>query len=211
MGVEVGAREVLTSTSFQLCAGESLAVMGPSGSGKTTLLSCVAGLVLATTGEVRFDGDVLSELSGSKRAKLRLERMGLIFQDPELLLELSVVENAALGLIFGGVPKATALERARDRLCEVGLESRVDDAISTLSGGEAQRVAVARAVAGDPALIVADEPTASLDQQSARAVAATLVSESRQRDAALLLATHDPEIAGLCDRVLFLRGTGTAP
>lgn len=203
--MEVGSRRVLSSTSVTVCAGESVAVTGPSGSGKTTLLNCMSGILVPTSGCVVLDGERISSLTVAARASLRLHRVGLVLQDPELLTELSVVENAALRLVLGGMSRADAFDEAMARLCEVGLENRLDASVDTLSGGEAQRVAVARAIAGSPPLVIADEPTASLDEDSANLVTRTLLMAGHEAGAAVVLATHDPLVANQCDRQLPLR------
>lgn len=203
--VDVGDRKVLSSTSLHLSAGESLAITGPSGSGKTTLLNCITGIRRPTAGSVFFDGSSFSEMSSSDRAEIRLCKIGLIFQDPELLVELSVLENAALRAIFQGVGRESAFAEARARLSDVGLADRSDDAVESLSGGEAQRVAIARAMVGSPPLIVADEPTASLDAESARKVTETVLAAALDAGAALVVATHDTHVAERCGAVMSLR------
>lgn len=199
-----GETVVLRSVDLRVGAGSSLAVTGPSGSGKSTLVACLAGLVQPTSGEVVVDGRVVSGLSEVGRARFRRERLGLVFQDPELFEELSVTENAALSLMFAGVPRAQALTRAVAALEAVGMGELGSAFPRTLSGGEAQRVAVARALATDRAVIVADEPTASLDAANAAAVS-DLLLDACARGAAVVLATHDPEVAARCDAVLDLR------
>jgi len=208
--VEVGGVTLLTSVTFDVPRGTSLAVVGPSGSGKTTLLGCVSGTVVPTRGTVTVDGVDVSSLRAAARAKFRRERVGLIFQDPELLDELSVVENVALGLIFAGVNRRKAIIQAGQVLDRVGVGEMCDARTATLSGGEAQRVAVARALVKHSPVVVADEPTASLDAQNAAHVAELLLATARETSAALLLATHDSAVAGLCDRVLSLREVGVA-
>lgn len=203
--VELGARRVLASTTLEVHAGESVAVTGPSGSGKTTLLNCICGIVVPTSGSVVLDGETISSLTVAARASVRLHRIGLVLQDPELLAELSVIENAALRLVLAGMPRTAAFDEATTWLCEVGLEHRLHESVDTLSGGEAQRVAVARALAGSPPLVIADEPTASLDEESADLVTRTLLTASRDAGAAVVLATHDPLVAAQCDRRLPLR------
>lgn len=203
--VKVGRATVLASTTFTVDRGEVLAVVGPSGSGKTTLLGCVSGTVVPSRGSVVVEGTEVSSLGAAGRAKFRRRHVGLIFQDPELLDELSVVENVALSLIFGGVARKEAVRRAARLLEQLGLGAQVDARTATLSGGEAQRVAVARALVKRSAIVVADEPTASLDAEHAAEVTQLLITMARESGTALLLATHDVTVAGECDRVLSLR------
>lgn len=161
LSVQVRGAQVLPVVSFSLERGRSLAVVGPSGSGKTTLLGCVAGTAQPSAGSLIVDGTDLVGLSAARRAAFRRQHIGLVFQDPELLDELTVEENVALSLIFSGVRRPSAQRRARAALAEVGLERLASARTGRLSGGEAQRVAVARALVKDSVLVVADEPTAS--------------------------------------------------
>jgi len=195
---------ILRPVSFRVPDGTVLAVVGPSGSGKSTLLASVTGLVTPTTGSVMIDGD---EMAGpeARRARLRRELLGVVYQDADLLDELDVAENVALPLIFAGQGRGGALRLARAALATVGCEPLRSARPGTLSGGEAQRVSVARALALPGRAIVADEPTAALDRQNALAVGALIVDNARQQGSATLVATHDLELAEMCDEVLDLR------
>lgn len=197
-----GETLALSPTSLAIGEGESVAVMGPSGSGKTTLLQCIEGLITPSGGQVDVLGQDQRVSSRAQRAALRRRSMGLVFQDPELLPEFSTVENVAFGLLFDGVPRAQALQRAREALTDVGLADRADAEVRTLSGGEAQRVALARAlVRPELRLVIADEPTAALDVDTAQLITTILLEHARARGAAVLLATHDPAVAARCDRI----------
>lgn len=207
--VTFGQTLILSQFSLSLAAGESVAIVGPSGSGKSSLLKVITGLLQPTAGRVVFDRVVVSDLSRNELADLRRKRIGQIFQDARLLPELSVEENVAITLIFDRVRRKTALRRARQALSRLHLEQHAEKRVDELSGGEAQRVALARAVTRDNlSLIVADEPTASLDVTTALAVAHLLIDHARSGGSALVLATHDPAVADLCDRVVDLRGIG---
>lgn len=200
LSVAFGEISALPPTTLSLSAGGSMAIMGPSGSGKSTLLRCVQGLERPTGGALTVLGQNQVAASRRDRSSLRRRRLGLIQQWPDLLEEFSTVENVAFPLLFDGVPRLTALTRGREALRAVGLEERAEADVRTLSGGEAQRVAVARALARpDLALIIADEPTASLDRDNATLITELLLSEARQRGAAVMLATHDPLVAQCCD------------
>lgn len=208
--VTFGATTALSRTSLHVARAESVAIMGPSGSGKTTLLQCIEGLVTATSGEVWVLGQNQTSSSGRKRSDLRRVKMGLIFQTADLLPEFNTAENVAFTLLFDGVPRTKAIGAARNALRAVGLGDRENADIRTLSGGEAQRVAVARALARPTVeLIIADEPTASLDVENARDITELLLVHARERGAAVLLATHDPAIAAMCDRIVQIERHGS--
>lgn len=192
----------LCPTSLTVEPGESVALMGPSGSGKTTLLQCIEGLIRPTSGAVQVLGQDQRAASRGRRADLRRRQMGLVFQSPDLLPEFSTVENVAFPLVFDGVPRARALGLAVQALDAVGIADRAHASVHTLSGGEAQRASIARALARpDVALVIADEPTASLDAESAEHVTRLLLDLAGAREAGVLLATHDPVVAAQCDRV----------
>jgi lipoprotein-releasing system ATP-binding protein len=200
-----GALGVLRGVSFRLRAGEAAAVVGASGAGKTTLLHVVGGLEAADAGSVRlgeFDvtGAPLPEL-----VRWRGREVGFVFQSHHLLADLSAEENVALPLLVARVRRREALTRARGLLGRVGLGARLGHAAGELSGGEQQRVAVARALVTRPRLVLADEPTGNLDPRTGAEVGALLLSLCRSARACALLATHNESLAGLCDRRLVLR------
>ncbi len=190
--------------SFAVRAGEIVLIMGPSGSGKTTLLSLAGGLLTPTAGDVVIAGSVLGSLSRKDLSHLRLHRIGFVFQAFNLLAGLSALENVALVMNLAGRRDA-GVERDSRRLLErLGLGERLDHVPADLSGGEKQRVAVARALANDPPLILADEPTGNLDSRSGREVMAMMTELAREREKAVVIVTHDNRIMGMADRVLWL-------
>jgi putative ABC transport system ATP-binding protein len=205
LGVAYSDTLVFAGIDLTIAAGESLVVMGPSGSGKSSLLACVTGMLVPTSGSVQVAGENMSSMSAAQRARLRRKALGLVFQDADLLPELSVAENVALTLLFDGRARAAALRRAGEALAAVGLDGHGDKRTDQISGGQAQRVALARAlVRPSMKLLVADEPTASLDAKNARQVTALLLEHTRRLGAGALVATHDPLVAQACDGVLHL-------
>jgi putative ABC transport system ATP-binding protein len=196
------SRRVLQRASLQLAAGECVALLGPSGSGKSTLLHLAAGIDTPDAGSVRVCGLALERLSERERSLLRRERVGLVFQSFHLLPGLSALENACLSLELNGRHAEHA--RARELLARVGLAGREHARPAQLSGGEQQRVALARALAHEPSLLLADEPTGSLDAASGALVLQLLLELARERGLALLFATHSHELALRADRRLEL-------
>lgn len=206
LGVTYGTTTVLSGLDLSLARGESVAVMGPSGSGKSSLLACVTGIMLPTHGRVEVVGQFVSEMKASARALLRRSVLGLVFQDPDLLPELTVEENVALTLLFDGCRRDRALDQARQALTDVGLSEHAGKRTDEISGGQAQRVALARAlVRPEMSLLVADEPTASLDAANAHRMIDLLLERTRAVGAAAIIATHDMAVAEACDRVLMIR------
>jgi putative ABC transport system ATP-binding protein len=185
-----------------IAAGERVAVMGPSGSGKSTLLSVVSGIELPTDGVVRVLGTDLDAASDDERVRLRRRGIGLLFQDSTLLSFLTVTENVALAV---GLAADERLEDVGGLLAAVGLAAHADRFPDELSGGERQRVAIARCLASRPALVIGDEPTGSLDSVTSQLVMRAFLQTVRDRGSATLVATHDPDVAALFDRVLLLR------
>ena len=207
-----GDTRALDGCSLSVAAGERVAMMGPSGSGKSTLLHCLAGVLRPEAGEVRFDGVLLGGLSEARRSRLRLERMGLVFQFGDLVPELSLVENVMLPAQLLGVPTVQARSRALALLEELGVAEVADRRAGTVSGGQAQRAAVARAIVHDPAVILADEPTGSLDTVNAELVLDALVVLASRTGAALVVVTHDHQVAAHLDRLVTMRdGRVTQP
>jgi len=197
---------VLDRVDLDVAAGEVVAVLGPSGSGKTTLLGLLAGLDRASEGSVSLGGVALEALHEDARAALRAERIGFVFQGFQLLPTLTALENVLvpLELLPAGPPLAEAEARARDLLGRVGLGARLDHHPAQLSGGEQQRVGIARAFAARPALLFADEPTGNLDRETGRAVADLLLALNREAGTTLVIATHDLELARRAGRVVHL-------
>jgi len=200
-----GVLEVLRGVSLCLRAGEAAAVVGASGAGKTTLLHVVGGLEAADGGSVRVGAFDVTRASPSGLVRWRGGAVGFVFQSHHLLADLSAEENVALPLLVARTGRREALTRARELLDRVGLSSRLRHAAGALSGGEQQRVAVARALVARPRLVLADEPTGNLDPRTGEEVGALLLSLCRDALACALLATHNESLARLCDRLLVLR------
>ena len=199
-----GELTILDGVALSISAGETVAIVGASGSGKSTLLGLLAGLDTPTSGSVKLDGVDLSSLDEDGRAAMRAGRVGFVFQSFQLLPSLTAVENVMLPLELAGThsPRQSA-ERILDR---VGLTPRLHHYPKQLSGGEQQRVAIARAFAGSPTLLLVDEPTGNLDQNTGAKVGELLFELNRERGTTLLLVTHDPALAEPCDRVIELAG-----
>ena len=197
-----GSTMALRGVDLGIGVGESVAVVGPSGSGKSTLLHCLAGLRVPDRGEVRVGGEVLSSLSDRKRSRLRFERMGIVFQFGELLPELTMEENVGLPLWVAGTSRLLVAERVEEVLDDFGIVHLAGNYPGEVSGGEKQRAAVARALVHDPAIVLADEPTGSLDSVNADKVMSALVDRSRREGQVLVLVTHEMRFAELCDRRL---------
>ncbi len=195
---------VLEDITFDLAAGETLAIVGPSGSGKTTLLGLCAGLDRAARGTVMLNGISLEALSEDERAALRNQWVGFIFQNFQLLPTLTALENVMTPLELRGERQAEAV--ARQWLERVGLGQRLHHYPAQLSGGEQQRVSLARAFANRPQILFADEPTGNLDAENAAIVADLLFALNRDAGTALVLVTHDLELARRTGRILYLRG-----
>ena len=205
MRLESGGRpvDVLTEVSLEVPARQFVAVAGPSGSGKSTLLGLIAGLDRPTTGRIVVNGVELTGLGEDALARFRRDTIGYVFQSFHLIPTLTALENVAVPLELGG--DADALERAQALLREVGLEERAHHYPVQLSGGEQQRVAVARAVARRPTLLLADEPTGNLDSATGKQIINLLVALNKNLGSTLVLVTHDPALAALADRVITLR------
>jgi len=193
----------LDSVSASFDRGEFVGVTGPSGSGKSTLLHLVGGLDTPTSGAVTFDGVDLATRSERERARVRLDRVGFVFQRFHLLPSVSARANVALPLIEAGMPTRRRQERATELLERVGLGDQLTHAPGALSGGEQQRVAVARALANDPDIVLADEPTGELDTDTGMTVLDLLAELSADR--AVVVASHDDRVVGLADRTVRLR------
>lgn len=196
--------EVLKDVNFSISAGESVALLGQSGSGKSTLLQIAALLEQPTSGSVIMNGMNIRNTSEEKRTKLRRENLGFIYQFHNLLPEFSALENVMIPQLICGTKQKDAELRAKNLLAQVELSHRIDKSPRTLSGGEQQRVAIARALANSPKLIIADEPTGNLDPKNAEIIFDLLLETVHKNEAAVLLATHNIELAKKLSRTISL-------
>lgn len=199
-----GSLPVLKALSFSVAEGESVAIMGASGAGKTTLLQILGLLDRADSGSVVINGTSLTSLSARERDLFRNKRIGFVFQAHELLPEFTAVENAALPAIIGGLSRKAALDKASALLCTLNLAERLHHKPAALSGGERQRVAVARALINDPDILLADEPSGSLDSRNKIELHNLLRRVREERNQTMLIATHDAELAATCMRTLLI-------
>ena len=199
-----GDVNILKGIDLQVDAGEVVGLTGPSGSGKTTLLMVLAGLEPPTGGEVLMAGKNFTQMNEDELARFRRLHIGIVFQSFHLIPTMTAEENTALPLELAG-EQSGILDRARAMLDEVGLAHRMDHYPGQLSGGEQQRVALARAMIANPPIMLADEPTGNLDQSTGEQIMDLIFSMQSQRQSTLLLITHDPVLAGRCDRVVRLR------
>jgi putative ABC transport system ATP-binding protein len=200
----MGKRElrVLQGVDLIVSKGEMVAIMGPSGSGKSTLLNMIGLLDRPTSGSYILDGKEVSHLSGGELSKVRGQKIGFIFQSFNLLPYLSAIGNVELGQKYAGKLDTRAAKEALDKL---GLADRMNHRPNELSGGEQQRVAVARALAKDPPIVLADEPTGNLDSRSSKEIMTILSSLHTEHDITLVMITHDPNIARYCQRIVHLQ------
>jgi putative ABC transport system ATP-binding protein len=196
--------EALRGVDLTVEAGEFSAMMGPSGSGKTTLLNLIGALDSPTAGRVSVDGKDLTTASAGERARIRLQRIGFVFQAYNLIPVLSAYENAEFVLLLQGTPAAERKERVMTILAEVGLEGMEKRRPAELSGGQQQRVAVARAIVAEPALVLADEPTANLDTSTGEALMHTMRVLNQKHGTTFVFATHDPVVEEQASRVVRL-------
>lgn len=199
--VSYGSDVILRDISVQLAHGESLAILGPSGSGKTTLLLSILGLIRPESGRIFIGGKEMTGADPRARARIRRELVGAVFQTGELLPELSPIENVALPALLDAQPVESVMRRAEELLTRLGVDAQ-DRSIGTYSGGEQQRVTVARALINDPALVVADEPTGSLDDDAALDVQNLLFELPNLYECGLVIVTHDRTGASRADKVL---------
>src|SRR5690349_15692438 len=200
-----GPLTILHPTDLTIARGRAVAITGASGSGKSTLLGLVAGLDAPTTGTILLDGVDITALGEEQLARLRGQKVGIVFQFFHLLPSLTAFENVLVPIEIAGGARGDARQRADALLAEVGLTERRHHYPSQLSGGEQQRVAIARALANDPPILLADEPTGNLDSTTGRQIIDLLLQIHRTRNTTLLLVTHDPEIAAIAQLSVTLR------
>lgn len=197
---------ILKDVDLTLAAGEVAAIVGPSGSGKTSFLMVLSGLEQATSGTIKVAGTEITKLNEDQLAVFRRDALGILFQNFHLIPSLTALENVALTLEIAhpALPWATVRDRAAAALADVGLGARLGHLPSALSGGEQQRVGLARAMVGEPGLLLADEPTGNLDQETGAHVIELMFGLARQRGTSILLITHDPQLALKADRQLHM-------
>jgi putative ABC transport system ATP-binding protein len=205
VSLSFGQTPALRRASVSVATGEILAVMGPSGSGKSTLLHCLAGILVPDSGEIHFAGRRLDTLREQERSALRRDRFGFVFQFGQLVPELSAQENVALPLLLGGTRRAQALTDARGWFARLGLDGLEQRRSGELSGGQAQRVALARGLVARPEVLFADEPTGALDSLTGEQVMELLVAAAREQGTTVVLVTHEPRVAAYADREIIVR------
>lgn len=194
--------KVLRGIDLEIKKGEFLAIMGKSGAGKSTLMYQISLLDTPTSGEIIIDGIDVSTLDEKQRTQFRLEKLGYVFQDYALLPELSAIENVVIPLLMEGLSKKDALEKAKNALESVGLGHRLDNRPSQLSGGEQQRVSIARAIAQNPDILFADEPTANLDSVSSEEIMKVIGKLHKEYGQTVVMVTHEKEYAKNADRII---------
>ena len=212
LSLSFGSTPALRGASLAVRRGEIVAVMGPSGSGKSTLLHCLAGILVPGEGEVWFGGQRLDSLSDDRRSALRRMRFGSVFQSGQLVPELTAEENVALPLLLSGTRRGPAMAAARRWFPVLGLDGLERRRSGELSGGQAQRVALARGLVAEPEVLFADEPTGALDSVSGELVMDLLTAAVRERGTTVVLVTHDARVAAYADREIMVRdGRVTSP
>jgi putative ABC transport system ATP-binding protein len=200
-----GQTPALRGADFRAEPGEMVAVMGPSGSGKSTLLHCLAGILVPDTGEVHFGAERIDRMDENRRSELRRRRFGFVFQFGQLVPELSSIENVALPLLLAGRRRPEAFAAASRWFEPLGLEGLESRRSGELSGGQAQRVALARGLVGEPEVLFADEPTGSLDSLTGEQVMDLLVDGARCQGTTVIIVTHEPRVAAYADREVTVR------
>lgn len=193
--------EALRGSSLEIEEGEFIAIMGPSGSGKSTLMNMVGALDTPTDGIVRLDDNDISKFGQSELAVLRSKKIGFVFQQFNLIHSMTALENVELPMIFRGVPKKERVERAKGLLEQVGLGDRIHHRPNELSGGQQQRVSISRALANDPEIILADEPTGNVDTETGDTIM-EILEDLNEQGKTIIMVTHDPHDAEFADRVV---------
>jgi putative ABC transport system ATP-binding protein len=200
-----GPTPALRGASVSVARGEILAVTGPSGSGKSTLLHCLAGILVPESGEIRLAGRRIDTLAENKRSALRRDRFGFVFQFGQLVPELTAEENVALPLLLAGASRGQALARAREWFGRLGLDGLEAHRSGEMSGGQAQRVALARGLIAGPEVLFADEPTGSLDSLAGEQVMNLLTAAARDQGTTVVVVTHEPRVAAYADHEVIVR------
>ncbi|MCK9897802.1 ABC transporter ATP-binding protein [Frankia sp. AgB32] len=206
-----GGNPALRGASLAVDAGDILSIMGPSGSGKSTLLHCLGGILVPDAGEVWLDGRRIDTLDEQRRSALRRDAFGFVFQFGQLVPELTAEENVALPLLLGGTRRAAALTEARSWFGRLGLDGLQRRRSGELSGGQAQRVALARGLVSRPRVLFADEPTGALDSLTGEQVMNLLVDAARAQGTTVVIVTHEPRVAAYADRQVIVRDGQTSP
>jgi putative ABC transport system ATP-binding protein len=204
---KVGETQVqaLKGISHGIQKGELMAIMGPSGSGKSTLMNIIGCLDKPTAGKYLLEGQEVSKMNKNQLARIRNKRIGFVFQNFNLLARTTALENTELPLLYSDVSSKKARELALRSLAQVGLEGRELHKTNQLSGGEMQRVAIARALVNSPSLLLADEPTGNLDTKTGNDIMAVLKKLNKEQNITIILVTHDPEVAEVAEKTIFLR------
>jgi len=200
-----GQTSALRGATVAVRKSEILAIMGPSGSGKSTLLHCLAGILVPQSGAITFDGQRIDALGENERSALRRDRFGFVFQFGQLVPELTAEENVALPLLLGGVRREPALKEARTWFGRLGLDGLERRRSGELSGGQAQRIALARGLVAKPEILFADEPTGSLDSLTGEQVMNLLVASAREQGTTVIVVTHEARVAAYADREVIVR------
>jgi putative ABC transport system ATP-binding protein len=200
-----GETPALRGADLAVAEGDLLAIMGPSGSGKSTLLHCLAGILVPDAGEIHFEGRRVDRLGETQRSSLRRDKFGFVFQFGQLVPELSAQENVALPLLLNGVRRGAAVAEARSWFARLGLDGLEERRSGELSGGQAQRIALARGLVARPRVLFADEPTGALDSLTGEHVMDLLVSAAREQGTTVVLVTHEPRVAAYADREVIVR------
>ena len=200
-----GETPALHNASIIVKEKEIVAIMGPSGSGKSTLLHCLAGILTPDSGEILFQGTRIDTMNDEKRTQLRRTSFGFVFQFGQLVPELTALENVALPLMLDGVNRHDAFKCAQVWFKSIGLQGLEQHRVGAMSGGQAQRVALARSLIGDPKILFADEPTGALDSFNSDRVMELLLASVREHNVSVVLVTHDPRVAAYADREIIVR------
>ena len=202
---QFGQTKALRGASLDVAPGEIVAIMGPSGSGKSTLLHSLAAIIGIDSGEITLSGKRINTLNDDARSKLRRTHFGFVFQFGQLVPELTVLDNIALPLLLNGEKRSTAYEQAKRWIDKVELGDKADDVVGELSGGQMQRIAIARAMVIQPKILFADEPTGSLDTLNSQKVMELFIAMAKEHGTTVIMVTHEPSIAAYADREVIVR------